>query len=121
MAIDEFARSNSNLSNPDNSREHAYGTFTYDAVYAMAYALQGAEEDLQMYNLSLSDFEYADNITIENSTISEVIFKHLNETDFLGVSVSVLIKLNNSDSAVYCTQVNFHCLSYSTKQCEIIA
>ena len=93
----EFINSGSMLSNPDNTREHAYGTFTYDAVYAMAYALEAAEAELQTYNLSLSNFEYSDNVTVfENSTISDVIFRHLNETDFLGVSVSVvtiLVKL----------------------------
>jgi len=96
-AIMEFINSDDPLSNPDNTREHAYGTFTYDAVYTMAYALEAAEAELQMYNLSLSNFEYSDNVTVfENFTISDVIFRHLNETDFLGVSVSVvtiLVKL----------------------------
>lgn len=57
----------------------------------MAFALNKSENELQMNGLSLTNFSYSDNVTVEeNTTISDVIFQHMNETNFHGVSVSIL-------------------------------
>lgn len=57
----------------------------------MAFALNKSENELQMNGFSLSDFMYSDTVEVrENTTISDVIFQHMNETNFHGVSVSIL-------------------------------
>ena len=84
------------LASPEDRNPHAYRTFTYDAVYAMAFALNKSENELQMNNLSLRNFRYSDTDTVrDNTTISDVIFQHMNETNFHGVSVSILYVYNS--------------------------
>ena len=75
----------------------------------MAFALNKSENELQMNGLSLTNFSYSDNVTVEeNTTISDVIFRHMNETNFHGVSVSILhVQLINEvmDDPPYLTEV----------------
>ena len=62
----------------------------------MAFALNKSENELQMNNLSLRNFRYSDTDTVrDNTTISDVIFQHMNETNFYGVSVSILYVYNS--------------------------
>ena len=70
----------------DNSVAHAYISFTYDGVWAMAFALDETEKELKNYgsNYTLANFTYF-NGTPE---IGDAIQKHLNATNFRGVSVS---------------------------------
>lgn len=64
---------------------HLYSGFAYDAVWTIAYALNKTEQELvqQGSNLTLNSFDY-----FEINNLSNIIARHLAETDFAGVSVS---------------------------------
>lgn len=64
---------------------HLYSGFAYDAVWTIAYALNKTEQELvqQGSNLTLDSFDY-----FEINNLSNIIARHLAETDFAGVSVS---------------------------------
>lgn len=80
--LEEFAEfRESHPLRDDNDVPHNYVPFTYDAIYAMALALHATEEELRAGgNITLANFTYAD------STITDLIFKHLNNTNFTGIS-----------------------------------
>ncbi len=65
---------------------HLYSGFAYDAVWTIAYALNKTEQELYQkgYNLTLDNFDY-----FEANNLSNMISRHLTETDFAGVSVSL--------------------------------
>ena len=69
---------------------HPYSTFTYDAVWTIALALNKTQEELEAMNKSLEDFEYSNHPTVQND-MSILIQKYMNETNFPGVSVSVFL------------------------------
>ena len=85
--LDEFQSSSffEELIDSDSNEPHAYRTFTYDAIWTMAFALDSAEMELQEMNISmnLTDFAY-----FEESVVADVVKKHINMTDFTGVSVN---------------------------------
>ena len=75
----------------------AYETITYDAVWAIATALNKTENVLREDGYSLADFEYSsvsqsaevdDGI---NSMITKNFTSFMSETNFEGVSVSVCV------------------------------
>ncbi|KAL3312159.1 Gamma-aminobutyric acid type B receptor subunit 1 [Cichlidogyrus casuarinus] len=84
----------------------------YDAVWALAHALDKAEKDLQMRKKSLLDFDYG------NSEVKDVLYRELDKTDFKGFSGSVnfdasgsRISLNRVEQMLdgqYYTLGNFH-------------
>ena len=88
--------------NPDGTEPHVYGTFTYDAMYAIAIALDKSERFLQENGgISLLDFNYTDDVTvpadadcknIQNApcSISDVIKRFMDETNLAGISVSAM-------------------------------
>lgn len=65
---------------------HLYSGFAYDAVWTIAYALNKTEQELSHkgYNLTLDNFDY-----FEANNLSSIISRHLVETNFAGVSVSL--------------------------------
>lgn len=63
---------------------HLYSGFAYDAVWAIAYALNQTEHELQGTNLMLDSFDY-----FEANNLSNIIARHLSKTNFYGVSVSL--------------------------------
>lgn len=67
---------------------HLYSGFAYDAVWTIAYALNKTEKELVQhgYNLTLDSFDY-----FEANNLSNVIARHLVETDFAGVSVRLIV------------------------------
>ena len=69
-----------------DSVAHAYISFTYDGLWAIAFALNKTEAELKNSgsNLTLADFRYFN----ETAEIGEAIKRNLMETKFLGVSVS---------------------------------
>ena len=78
-----------------DSVAHAYISFTYDGVWALAFALEETRKELEASgsNLTLDMFCYFD----ETPEIGEAITRHLNRTNFTGVSVSTcLVHLINA-------------------------
>ena len=75
-----------------NSVPHRYFTYTWDAVYTLAFALEQADKELKENHsdISLDDFKYFDNRT---AIIPQLITKYMADTDFIGVSVSCLLKV----------------------------
>lgn len=71
----------------NTSGAHAYIGFTYDGVWALAFALDETRKELLANgsSLTLEDFKYFD----ANPNIGEAIQRHLKNTNFSGVSVSV--------------------------------
>ena len=76
------------LADKNNSVPHNYVPFTYDAIYAMALALDKADKELNdiFGNISLANFTYADPYNI-----TKRIFNHMANTRFNGISVSCII------------------------------
>lgn len=70
----------------NDSVAHAYVRFTYDGVWAMAFALENTRMELESngLNLTLSNFTYFN----ETPTIGEAIQRYMMKTNFSGVSVS---------------------------------
>ena len=68
-----------------DSVAHPYISFTYDAVWTMAFALHKTQEELTVNgsNLTLTDFMY-----FMPGRIGEAINRHIKQTNFTGVSVS---------------------------------
>lgn len=60
----------------------------YDAVWSVALAFNKSMEKLRLRNKSLRDFTYND------KEIADEIYAAMNSTQFLGVSVSIIIKEN---------------------------
>ena len=79
----------SNWTSPD-SVAHAYVSFTYDGVWAMAFALDETDKELiaNGSNMTLADFKYFN----ETPSLSEAIQRYMMDTNFKGVSVSVIIR-----------------------------
>ena len=103
--LEEF-RNNPQSSNwTDGAGAHAYISFTYDGVWALAFALDKTQKELIENGsaLSLDDFEYFN----ETPNISEAITRHLANTNFAGVSVSASLlrsqKFNFGLIYVQCT------------------
>ncbi len=73
-----------------NGGRHRYFTYTWDAVYTLAFALEKADKELKEIDssISLADFKYFENRT---AIIPQLITKHMAATDFIGVSVSSLL------------------------------
>ena len=74
----------------DDSVPHAYISFTYDGLWAIAFALHETEAELEKggSNLTLADFEYFN----KTAEIGEAIKRHLMKTNFSGVSVSKCVQ-----------------------------
>ncbi|XP_064396472.1 gamma-aminobutyric acid type B receptor subunit 1-like isoform X2 [Halichondria panicea] len=72
-----------------NSVPHRYFTYTWDAVYTLAFALEQADKELKENHsdISLDDFKYFDNRT---AIIPQLITKYMADTDFIGVSGRVI-------------------------------
>ena len=70
----------------NDSVAHAYVSFTYDGVWAMAFALDKTRQELLDSNssLTLGDFKYFN----RTPTLTEAIERHMMQTNFTGVSVS---------------------------------
>ena len=94
--LKDFIASDLNLVN-DTTIHVAYETITYDAVWAIATALNKTENVLREDGYSLADFEYSsvsqsaevdDGI---NSMITKNFTSFMSETNFEGVSVSVCV------------------------------
>ena len=86
--LEEF-RTNPQSSNWTNGTgAHAYISFTYDGVWALAFALDNTRKELieNNSNLTLDQFKYFN----ETPEISEAITRYLGNTSFAGVSVSAL-------------------------------
>ena len=68
---------------------HAYVRFTYDGVWAMAFALEKTRLELKSNgsDLTLSNFMYFN----QTPTIGEAIQRYMMETNFTGVSVSSIL------------------------------
>ena len=76
----------------------AYETITYDAVWAIATALNKTENVLRKDGYSLADFEYysasqSGNVEVEeaNKSITNIFTSFMSETNFEGVSVSMCL------------------------------
>lgn len=74
---------NDPLASVDGSVPHSYRTFTYDAVYAIALALNRTAMELKPMNLTLDDFAYNNSNGITNKIV-----KNMKLIDFNGISVS---------------------------------
>ena len=72
---------------------HLYSGFTYDAVWAIAYALHNTEHELlqQKSTLTLESFDY-----FETNNLSNIFSRQLARTNFSGVSVSLPIIVNGA-------------------------
>ena len=84
--LQEFRNNPQSSGWTNNTGAHAYISFTYDAVWAMAFALDKTQKELDESNpgLTLDQFEYFNG----TSNITEAITRHLENTSFAGVSVS---------------------------------
>ena len=69
---------------PVNSPNKAYQTNGYDAMWALALALNKTENILKRNGSTLSDFTY------NNTMIRSILFDQISQTDFIGISVSSL-------------------------------
>ncbi|KAK3579689.1 hypothetical protein CHS0354_025674, partial [Potamilus streckersoni] len=78
-------RLNERLHAPDTSQVGGYpeSPLAYDAVWALALALNKTQERLEERNMSLDEFDYS------NQDITKEIYTAMNSTRFLGVSGNV--------------------------------
>ena len=65
---------------------HTYATYTYDALWAMALALDRSEKQLNSKGLNLTHFSYS-NIPINNVSVPDVLNASMADVSFSGVSV----------------------------------
>ena len=66
----------------------------YDAIWAIATALDKAEKRLRAKGISLKDFQYHK----QPNQIYEEVHRAMNETNFMGVSVSFLFRRFHASS-----------------------
>ncbi len=64
----------------------------YDAVWALAFALDKAEKQLKRNGSSLRNFTY------DNQEVYDVLYQAMEKTDFIGISVSVVYTLSQTFS-----------------------
>ena len=98
--MEVFRKSNKSKIPPESSVSVLYTTLIYDAIWAIAVALNKTEEIIQDDGYSLSEFMYSDVVNTKDTistNISQLFSEKLNETDFVGVSVSVWISWEGSD------------------------
>ena len=88
--LEEFRNNPQTASLYKTSTPHPYYTYTYDAVYTLAMALNNTQNELDANDtgLNLDDFKYFDNRT---EIIPQLLAQYLNKTNFMGVSVSVCV------------------------------
>ena len=89
-----FQKSNISKIPPGSSVSALYTTLIYDAIWAIAIALNKTEEMIQADDYSLNEFMYSDIVNTQetlSTNISQFFSEKLNETDFVGVSVSVYV------------------------------
>lgn len=86
-SFSEFSQSQSSTLEP-----HAYRTFAYDGVWTMAIALDKAEKELQMANMSsnLTNLSY-----FKKTNVADLVIEYLKLTNFIGVSVSLIHTTHN--------------------------
>ena len=84
----EFFNNPQTSSLTNDTTRHDYYTYTYDAVWTIAKALNETEQELQNRNLGLTlgDYKHLNNNT---QIIPDLITEFLNKTNFTGVSVSL--------------------------------
>ena len=85
--LEEFFNNPQTSSLTNDTTRHAYYTYTYDAVWTIAKALNETEQELQNRNLDLTlgDYKHFNNNT---QIIPDLITEFINKTNFTGVSVS---------------------------------
>ncbi len=85
--MEEFLKNEQTKDLSRSEDAHRYYTYTWDAVYTLAYALEQTDTELQRRGLgiSLDDYKYFDN---ETEIIPQLITDFMSETNFDGVSVS---------------------------------
>ncbi len=108
---EEFVKTLDALNYPpsDAIRQAVYA---YDAVWAAGFALDTVAEELELHNMTITDFNYS------RSDINEMILKVARGLDFRGVSVSsrcpillvTLLKMRR-----YCSTTTCHYWDMSVK------
>lgn len=85
---------------PSNQQD-IYAAFAYDAVYAIALALNKSETDLMKYNKTLQDFTYDD------VQMAQIIRTNMQNLLFDGISVSFIHKCLEDQNSIRILQISF--------------
>lgn len=88
--LDDFIKSNESKV-PGNTTLTSYATLMYDSLWTIGIALNRTEAVLKMKGYSLTDFTYKGAPAHSWSNISNILASKMQETDFLGVSVSEVL------------------------------
>ena len=88
--LDDFIKSNRSKV-PGNTTLTSYATLMYDSLWTIGIALNRTETVLKTKGYSLTDFTYKGTSVHSWSNISNILASKMQETDFLGVSVSEVL------------------------------